>query len=51
MAGEGDLSYLYNTDKFVGGMNNILYTKGLAFVPAEIDTSIRKGWFWHQVYK
>ncbi len=48
MAGEGDLSYLYNTDKFVGGMNNILYTKGLAFVPAEIDTSIRKGWFWHQ---
>lgn len=48
MAGEGNLDYLYNTDKFVGGMSNILYSKGLAFVPAEIDTSIRKGWFWHQ---
>lgn len=47
-ADEGDLGYLYNTDKFVGGLSNILYSKGLAFVPAEIDTSIRKGWFWHQ---
>ena len=28
-------------------MPNILYSKGLAFVPAEIDMSIRPGWFWH----
>lgn len=48
MAEEGDLTYLYNTDTYVGSMSGILYSKGLAFVPAEMDTSIRPGWFWHR---
>ncbi len=48
LAQEGDLSYLYNTDSNVGGLSNILYSKGLTFVPSEINTSIRRGWFWHK---
>ncbi len=48
MAAEGDLEYLYNTDLYLGSMSSILYSKGLVFVPAEVDTSIRPGWFWHE---
>lgn len=47
LADMGNLSYLYNTNKHLGELHQILYSKGLAFVPSEIDTSIRKGWFWH----
>lgn len=48
MAGEGDLSYMYNTDQDLGTIGNILYSKGLTFTPAEINMSIRPGWFWHE---
>lgn len=48
LAGEGSLSYLYNTDREIGTMANILYSKGLVFTPSEIDMSIRPGWFWHE---
>ncbi|HJA93211.1 MAG TPA: alpha-L-fucosidase, partial [Candidatus Eisenbergiella merdipullorum] len=48
MAEEGDLSFLYNTCQNLGNLDNILYSRGLAFTPAEIDMSIRPGWFWHE---
>ena len=47
LAEEGNLSYLYNTEQEIGSMSQILYSKGLAFVPSEINMSIRPGWFWH----
>lgn len=48
MADEGSLSYMYNTDQELGTLNNIIYSKGLTFTPAEINMSIRPGWFWHE---
>lgn len=48
MADEGDLSFLYNTSQSVGALDNIVYSKGLTFTPAEINMSIRPGWFWHE---
>lgn len=47
LASMGDLSWIYNTEKELGTMPNILYSQGLTFTPAEINMSIRPGWFWH----
>lgn len=44
---DGELKYIYNSDKNIGTLENIMYSDSLVFCPSEIDMSIRPGWFYH----
>ena len=48
LSDKGNLSFIFNTNSRIGGLHQIIFSNGLAFVPSEIDTSVRKGWFWHE---
>lgn len=47
LADQGSLDFLYNTGKNLGDLATALYSQGMTFTPAEINLSIRPGWFWH----
>ncbi len=48
MADMGDISSLKNTSNSIGNLDVIMFSKGLTFTPAEVDTSIRHGWFYRK---
>lgn len=46
--GVNQLDYLYNTQEDIGGAEQIARSEGLNFCGAEVDMSIRPGWFYHE---
>lgn len=48
LSDSGNLSFIFNSHESLGDLSTILYSKGLTFTPCETNTSIHKGWFYHE---